>query len=282
MKKVDIKKALPEAAKGLFTGAAMIVPGMSGGTMALIFGFYHRLVDSASNIFKDFKKNLLTLLFYVIFIGGGFVLFSGVMEWLMGRFPLPVYSFFTGAILGGIPLIFKQARSTSKIKVYDALYPILGAAIVFLLGLIPQNSLNISLGTNIWGYLVLLVAGVFLAAALVLPGISFSHMMLVLGIYEPFVTAIKELDILYLLPIALSVLIGVFVVVKVMDKAMKKFTKQTFLIIIGFVAASAADIIIESVLPLMGGLLSVIAAILPAIVGFLAIFLISRKEEGLS
>jgi hypothetical protein len=92
----------------------------------------------------------------------------------------------------------------------------------------------------------------------------------------------KELDILYLLPIALSVLMGVFVVVKVMDKAMKRFTKQTFLIIIGFVAASAADIIIESVLPLMGGLLSVIAAILPAIVGFLAIFLISRKEEGLS
>ncbi len=282
MNKVNIKKALPEAAKGLFTGAAMIVPGMSGGTMALIFGFYHRLVDSASNIFKDFKKNFLTLLFYVIFIGGGFVLFSGVMEWLMGRFPLPVYSFFTGAILGGIPLIFKQAKTSSKVKFYDALYPVLGAAVVFLLGLIPEDALNISLGSSIWGYVVLLVAGVFLAAALVLPGISFSHMMLVLGIYEPFVTAIKELDILYLLPIALSVLIGVFVVVKVMDKAMKRFTKQTFLIIIGFVAASAADIIIESVLPLAMDKGLIYAPILAAALGFAVIFLISRKEEGLS
>ena len=92
------KNYVTEAFKALFTGASMLIPGVSGGTMALVLGFYDKLLKAVSNLFKNFLKSAGTLLFYVIFVGGGFVLFSGVMSWLTENLRLPVYSFFVGAV----------------------------------------------------------------------------------------------------------------------------------------------------------------------------------------
>ena len=278
MKKIkDIKGILLSALKGMATGAAMLIPGVSGGTMALIFGFYDRLVDAASNIFRDFRRNFKTLLSYLIFIGLGFILFSGVMGWLIGEAPLPVYSFFTGAILGGLPVIYGKAKAVS-FKPLDAVYPLVGIASIILLSLIPEDLLAMDGERGVLWYIIMLAAGVFLAAALILPGISFSHMMLVLGLYEPFTSAIKELDILYLLPIALSVLIGVFLVVKLLDGFMKKHPKPTFLTVLGFVIASAGELVIDSVIPLVDSVWGALLGIIFAAAGFLAVFFIPSKD----
>jgi len=273
-----IKGALFEALKGLLTGSAMLIPGVSGGTMALVFGFYDRLVDAASNIFKDIKKNFKTLLFYLVFIGLGFVAFSGAMSWLIGKAPLPVFALFTGAVLGGFPVIYGKARA-SAVKPVDIIYPVIGVAVIVLLSLIPEDLLAMDGERGALWYVIMLAAGIFLAAALILPGISFSHMMLALGLYEPFTAAIKELDVLYLLPIALSVLIGVFLVVKLLDKLMKKYPKQTFLTVLGFVMASAGELLIDSVIPLVGSFLGALMALLFAAIGFAAVFFISKQGD---
>ena len=279
MKKIkDMKKIILSALKGIATGGAMLIPGVSGGTMALVFGFYDRLVDSASNIFKDFKRHFKTLLFYLLFIGLGFVLLSGVMGWLTEKVPLPVYSLFTGAILGGFPVIYGKAKASS-VKPVDAIYPLIGVAVTVLLSLIPEDLLAMDGERGVVWYIIMLAAGVFLAAALILPGISFSHMMLVLGIYEPFTAAIKELDILYLLPIAVSVLIGVFLVIKLMDSFMKKHTKQTFLVVLGFVIASAVELFWDSALPLISSVAGALISLVFAIAGFFAVFFISKQDN---
>lgn len=241
-----IKKALLEAIKGTATGASMLVPGVSGGTMALLMGFYDKLLDAVGNLFKNPKKNIGTILFYMVFVGLGFILFSNVMTFLLNTIGQPMYLFFIGTILCSIPFLIKKAGLIS-LKPTDLLFTSAGIIFVALLSFLPEGMFNYTEASGVMKYVALLIAGVLIAVALVLPGISLSHILLVLGIYETVLTAIKAFDIKFLIPIGIFALLGVVLVVKGLDTAMKKFTKQTFMTIIGFVIASSVDIFIKNI-----------------------------------
>lgn len=264
------KNYVIEALKALFTGASMLIPGVSGGTMALVLGFYDKLLKAISNVFKNFFKSVGTLLFYVIFVGGGFVLFSGAMSWLTENFRLPVYSFFVGAVLGGLPSVFKRGGSGKKTILSGLPFLIAGVAIVILLSLIPEG--NAVSASNIP---MLILAGIMIAIALVMPGISFSHMLLVFGIYETVLNAIKSLDILYLLPIGIASVIGVLLLAKLLDFCMEKYPAQSFYCCAGFALASSVDIWRKGVFPEFAGPLTYLWFILAGAAGFVAIYFIS-------
>lgn len=273
-KKINIKDKIIEAVKAFLTGVSMLIPGVSGGTMALVFGFYDKLIKAVSSLFKSFWKSALLLLFYALFVALGFFSFSGLMSWLTDVSTVGVYSFFVGAILGGIPMIFsKTGVKVKSVKYYDFLFFFGGILFVVILSLMPVSNVDFLSERNVWYYLYLLFAGLLIAVAIVIPGISFSHMLLVLGLYELVIDAIKVFDIVPLIPIAIAALGGVLLLSKALDNCMVKAPRQTFMLVLGFATASSIDIFKKYLLDKWVNAGNILLSIAFIIVGYLSISL---------
>lgn len=271
--------------KGYIVGSSMSVPGVSGSTMAILLGIFDKLISAISNFFKDIKHNILFLLKFCIGAGAGIFSLSFLLKWLLETFPLPVSVFFLGCVVGGIPALHKKTKG-SKFKVSSAIYFLIGLAVVIAIGFIPSGSIDISSGSGITYYLMLLVVGIVIALALVLPGISTSHMLLVLGMYDAVVNAITNLDIAYLGILGVATVIGVFLITKPLEWIMNTYPHQTYWMIIGFVIGSTWEIFRDKILPAIPeetGVLwwigSILISLVTFVLGFMAIKFLSRFQE---
>ena len=228
--------------KGLIVGGTMLVPGVSGGSMMMILGIYDRVVSAVSSFFKNVRENLLLLILFVGGAGVGMLLFAkpllGLIENEFWR--MPTLYFFLGAVAGGIPLILKQAkveRFSWKIPVWI----VIGLAVVWLCSLLPSAGAD-SRQEGIAGMAALLLAGVLAAIALVLPGISVSSFLLMLGLYDEMILAISELYLPFLVPLGAGLLLGVILTTKILEYAMKTYPQPAYLMILGFVVGSLAEV----------------------------------------
>ena len=262
-----VLKALLVPFKGLLIGSSMTVPGVSGGTMAILLGIYDRLIAAISHFTKDIKGNVWFLLKFCFGAVIGFAALASVIGDLLEMFPIPVSCFFLGAIIGGIPALYRKTKE-SRFKVSSVLYILLGMGIVLGIGFLPQELIPEIGGLNFTSLLIWLVAGLVVSLALVLPGISTTHMLMVLGIYTTMSTAIKTVlvwlksllggtppqenvgqAVMFLTLLVISTLIGVFLITRPLEWTMKKFPHQTYCIIMGFVVGSLADIAKDTVWP---------------------------------
>lgn len=234
--------------KGYIVGSSMSVPGVSGGTMAILLGIYDKLISSISNFLKDIKGNMFLLLKFCIGAGAGICSLSFLIKWMLEKFPLPVSVFFLGAVVGGIPALFKKTGKDS-LSISSGIYFLLGLIIVISIGFIPADSISIKAGSGLVHYLMLLVTGIVIALALVLPGISTSHMLLVLGMYDTMLKAITEFDIVYIGILGIATLIGVFLITKPIEWVLNTYPNQTYCMIIGFVVGSTSEIFTDKILP---------------------------------
>lgn len=227
--------------KGFIIGGTMLVPGVSGGTMAMILGIYEDLISAVSNFMKQKKQSLIFLgLFCLGAFAGMALLAKGILA-LLEKFNMPVMYFFIGAVIGGIPMILKSC-GLKRLSLSTLIYPIIGAAIVMSVELIPKGLFEIDSMYSPSGLLILFIAGFIAAIALILPGISVSFVLLVLGIYENLIKAFDQFDIVYLGILALGLAAGIIGTTKILDKAMKKYTRPTYLIILGFVIGSVIPV----------------------------------------
>lgn len=232
--KRTVGKAGRDILYGAVIGSSMLIPGVSGGTTAIILGIYDRLISAVSNITKEPKKQLPFL--GLVALGGiaGAVLFSGAVLSITETFPVESMHFFIGAILGSIPLLVKKSGITVS-NLYNIVFALIGIFAVFGIRLLPQ-------GSSGSGWFMLIISGMVIAAAMVLPGISTSHILLVLGMYESVWGGLRSIDIDYLFPIGIGGIIGTLLTAKLTDKAMECFPCQTYMVIIGFVMTSVYDI----------------------------------------
>lgn len=277
-----MKNDLLTMLKGFIIGSSMSVPGVSGGTMAIILGIYDKLISSISNFLKDIKGNTIFLVKFCIGAGVGIGSLAFLIKWLLEVIPFQVSFFFLGAVIGGIPELYKKTKET-KLSLASILYLILGVVIVLSIGFIPISNIDISAGSGLGHYFMLLVTGVIIALALVLPGISTSHMLLVLGMYDSMLIAITEFDVLYIGILGISTLIGIFLITKPLEWTMNKFPYQTYCIIIGFVLGSTSEIFEEKILPAIPGgaglgwwIPALISAVIVFILGYISILFLSR------
>lgn len=257
--------------KGMCVGGTMLVPGVSGGSMAMILGVYDRLVTSVSSFFKHKKESLIFLGLFSVGGALGMILFANPLLYLIEKYPMPMLYFFIGAVAGGIPLMYEKSQ-VEGITLKAVFYLVLGVAIVILMTIFPQSGIQQTEGTK--GALILLVAGILAAVALVLPGISVSFMLLVMGIYETVVEAIGSLRFSILIPLGVGVLLGIILTTKFLEMAMNRYPQPTYLMILGFIVGSVGEIF-----PGIPTGIEWITCSLMLVAGFGIIRLISQSDE---
>lgn len=225
--------------KGVCVGGSMTVPGVSGGSMAMILGIYDRLIASISSLSKDFRGNLSFLLRFLLGSALGMALFANPLLALIERCPRPMLFFFIGAVAGGVPMILKKAQVRS-LSAQTVLCPLAGAACVLALSLLPEGLFQAQAGLA--GLLLEVAAGVVAAVALVLPGISVSYMLLMMGLYDRVLQNIAAFNVPALLPLAAGLLLGILATTRTLERAMNRFPRPTYLLILGFVLGSVAEV----------------------------------------
>ncbi|MEE0699178.1 MAG: DUF368 domain-containing protein [Bacilli bacterium] len=237
---------------GTLIGTAMIIPGVSGGVLAVIFNVYDKMINSLTNLFKDFKKNFIFLAILGSGIGVGAIWFSKVMMFLYNYHEVVTKFAFVGLILGGVPYLFKEVKqNTNQTVNYKAM------VITFLISVglwfISSYVVNIDMDANFKNPLVsiinLFIAGIIYSIGKVIPGISGSFLLIIIGMYEyvlsilsnPF--AITVDDVLKLIPFVGGLILGVVVLLKLMNYLLKHHFRTVYSVIIGFVIGSVPVLI---------------------------------------
>jgi putative membrane protein len=261
-------------AKGLVVGASMLVPGVSGGTTAIILGIYDKLIRAISGFFRDIRGNLLYLAIFCLGAGAGMLLFARAILFAVESWHFPMMFFFIGAIVGGIPMLYRQAK-VKRFSPLFILYAAIGVAIVLSLGYLPKPQTDFS-GGGIGNVIMMLVSGIIIAVALVLPGISTSHMLLVLGMYNATLTAIETLNFGYLVPIAAGVGAGIILTTKLLETALEKFPDISYFVIIGFVLGSLVS---KEVFPGVPQGIEILVCLLTFAAGYAALRFVSRFSK---
>ena len=261
--------------KGFIIGGSMLIPGVSGGTMAMILKLYRRLITSISSFMKHKKESVLFLLQFCIGAGAAWLILSRPMVALNGAFPKQMACFVVGAIVGGIPVIYRETKET-KFSIWSLVFLAICLVLVFGLAALPRNGFENS-GAGLGGVMIQFLAGILGALALILPGISFSSMLYMMGVYDFIWGAVGNRDVVALLPFGLGMIIGILFLTKFLDVAMTRFPHATYMIILGFVIGSIWDILKEMPAAPAGVEIPVCIALMAA--GFLIIYLLSRTED---
>ena len=258
--------------KGLVIGSTMTLPGVSGGSMAMVLGIYDRLLKHVSEITKYPKESLTFLLWFAAGAGSGAFLFSRGISWLLTtRAEGILCFFFLGAVAGGIPMILKSA-SVSRIRGREMICILTGILTALPIALIPQGIFAPGTENTPMHLLFQLAGGFIIAVALVLPGISASQMLYMLGIYESTLKAISSLDILALLPLAVGGILGTYLTARILEQLIKKHREDTFLIILGFMLVSLRSLLPEHLIE--ENLLAGVGAL---VLGFVSLYFLSAK-----
>ena len=210
----------------------MLVPGVSGGSMAMILGIYDKLITSVSSFFACKKRNALFLLLFALGGGAGMLLFANPLLYLLERYPLVLRWFFIGAVAGSTPMMLKKAQIHS-VSWRLPVFLVVGFSAVALFSILPAADAS---GAENPGALFLICAGLVAAVALVLPGISVSYLLLMMDMYNTVIQSISRLYLPYLLPLGAGVLLGIILTTKLLERAMEKHPQQTYLLILGFVS----------------------------------------------
>ena len=246
MKKV--KEYLTNFFNGFMMALADSVPGVSGGSIAFILGFYDNFVNALDSLlYKDKRKEGLKYLFK---LGIGWVFGMGLSVLILTKvFETHIYqisSLFIGFILLSIPIIIKDEKDTLKKNYFNVFFAILGIVLVVAITYFNSTQLtsmsltNLTVSHAIYIFLV----GMIAISAMILPGISGSTLLLIFGLYLPVITGIKDLlhlnfsSFFGLVIFGLGVIAGIFSIIKALKKALEKFRTQTIYLIIGLMLGS--------------------------------------------
>ena len=248
------------AIQGFCMAMADAVPGVSGGTIAFVMGFYDRFIESLDNIISGSSEQKKSALIFLLKLGAGWVVGFICTVLALGRiFDSHIYelcSLFLGLSLFAVPIIIHDEWETIKGKYIHILSALLGIAVVAVITYMNQSlsrgSMDISALSLVKGIYVFIVAAIAISA-MVLPGISGSTILLIFGLYVPIMSAIRgflHLEFKYfpiLVIFGLGILTGIFTSVKLLRTGLEKFRPQMVFLILGLVIGSMYAIVIGPV-----------------------------------
>jgi len=261
--KRGILEALILFIKGIVVGVANIIPGVSGGTIAVVAGIFDPLIEAINTLFKKFKKNIKFILPVGLGLVAGVVAFSKLIGLSLEIFPLQTGLFFAGLVIGSVPLILKKAGAGENFKFKYLLPFAICALAVVALALYqtyfsPETvSASGELPKLSFGMIIkLFFGGMLSAGAMVVPGVSGSLVMMLIGIYDDMLAIISGLvsfsdmhkvfsAALCAIPLALGIIAGIFTIAKIISFLFKKFRTGTYYGILGLLCGSVLALLIS-------------------------------------
>jgi putative membrane protein len=226
---------------GILMGIATMV-SVGGGTIAIIMKMYDELLDSVTvNVKKLVKKFPLLIPVCVGFVFGVFIAAVLVDRFLFVKFLVPTMMFFLGVVLGSIPVFYKEGTKTEKLRPLDIIPLLIGAVAILAMWFYEQSGgADPAAGMSVMTVIRLILGGIVTAAAAVLPGLSASAMMMVLGVYSLILSSISSPfeNIPVLLIFGISFIAGIFISAKPISWLLKNHRKTTYCVIGGFVVGS--------------------------------------------
>ena len=271
--------------KGVFMGIADAIPGVSGGTIALLLGIYEELISTISGLnfslitklknngFKSFWESLNGnfLITLVLGIGISLILFVKISANLLTSHPLYVWSFFLGLILATVYVIYKLIESWNLVNIISTLLMIAFSIIL------TSDSLNISDDTNLF---YILICGIIASSAMILPGISGSLILVILGVYKILVEALDNLDVKIISSFTVGAVIGLVSFSKILKWLFNNYKSLAYSIMLGLVIGS-----IEKIWPWNKSFsaelsnLDLFLSISLVILGFIIVFLLEKTKK---
>ena len=256
--------------KGIIIGIAKIIPGLSGSVLMLSFNLYDKAISAITNFFDDVKNNFFFLLELCLGILVGIVLFSKILVFLLKNYYLYTMSFFIGLIFGGVPIVFKNF-SRNKLNI---MISFLSFGFVTLLSIIPFHY-TYSVHYTFSDFIIFFFAGILEAVGTVVPGISSTALLMLIGIYSYYITSISHLfsfsfileNLFFFIPFSLGILVGIVVVSWIIHYLFQHYREQTFAAILGF-SLSSIFFLIDKLVPFLSGGFSVLFCLFLIICGY--------------
>jgi len=283
----DIKEAILIFIRGVMMGSADIVPGVSGGTIALITGIYGHLVEAISKIRFGFLKPLfkgdfngfLTQLFeeidfkffipLILGIGVAFLTLAKVVTYCMDVHTALTYSFFLGLIIASAVILFKKLN---QINLKNILFAILGAVLTFIFVSLNPIAANHSL-------LVIFISGMIAICAMILPGISGSFLLLLLGQYKYMLNALHQLQLTDIIVFVVGAVIGILGFSKILNYLLKNYEEVTMAFLIGVMLGSLKVPAVEIANSVGLNFAGLLPCLIVAIVGFAIIIILETRFD---
>ena len=271
--------------KGMIIGLANVIPGVSGGTLMITLGIYEEVIETISHFFSNFKKNLK----FIIPLGIGLVLslllFSKIIGLSLDKYPLATTLFFLGLIIGGMPLIIHNMnKNKDSNKISNYIIAFLSFAFIILFAMLKSNVETNLNNLSFIEMILLFLVGMVASATMVIPGISGSFVLMLLGYYKPIINTIRSLtnfnllghNIIVLGIFGIGVIIGIVLVSKLIELLLKKYETKTYYAVFGFVTASCIAII-KPIFTYNINILEVIVGIILFVIGMISAYKISNK-----
>ncbi len=251
---------LKKILQGMVVGIANIIPGVSGGTMMVAMGLYDKLIHSITHLKSEFKESMKLLL--PIFAGAGLaiVLLSRLFEFLLSEYPIPTNFAFCGLIAGSLPFILKKVKGHS-VTIGKMIPFFIFFGIVILMAVLGENDGNAAdVSFGFINVLKLFGVGIVAAATMVVPGVSGSMMLMLLGYYDTIIETINDcIDALIgfnmpellhtfgiLIPFGIGIVIGIFAIAKLIEYIFSKAEIHAYYGIIGLILASPIAILMKT------------------------------------
>ena len=259
---------------GMVIGVSNVIPGVSGGTMAVVFGIYDKLISSVTNFLKDWKNSIKFLGTIAIGAVLGILLFTNLIKLSLENYPEQTKFFFIGLIVGTVPLLYKKSTE-KKVNKINYVWLALAFAIAFSMAFMgdPESKGVIIKSISGFNMVKIFFAGFIAAATMILPGVSGSFVLLLLGLYDSVITAVTEFNIPFLFVLGVGVLIGFLTMTKIIETLFTKYPQTAYFIILGLVVGS-----VYAIYPGFTFGLSGLVSIVTLILGFGVAYLIAKNE----
>jgi len=256
---------------GILMGTANVIPGLSGGTLLLLTGIYPRFIDVFGSInpksLRDYKWKENIVFIMIIAVGALLSIFamSRIMSWLLESYEVPVYLLLIGLIIGSIDMITKKIDfkvNSSRITFVTGILMIVLLVIAtrfFRTSTPAQGDVNL---------IILLTAGAIAAATMVLPGVSGSMLLLLLGLYKPVVDSVSAFNIINVFFIGIGAIVGILFASRLIKYLLDKHSSSTYAFLLGLILASIVDLFPFSIFQTFNAfIIGIIALIFGIILG---------------
>lgn len=224
--------------QGMLIGLGAVLPGISGGVLCVIFGIYKPVMELLSNPVRHFKTHVPRLMPVLLGCAAGFLGIANVLAYFLEKYPTPSVCVFVGLIAGMFPSLLKEAGEQGRSR-GSYVSMVLAAILIFVL----LTGLNASSFTIVPGFYWYLFCGFCLALSVIAPGMSFSTLLMPLGLYTPFVEGIGGFDLSVLIPGGIGALFTVICLAKAVNALFGRFYSYAFHAIAGIVFAATVMII---------------------------------------